>query len=190
MSFEKQEHKSDEIMALNSRGQLPTMKIGNKVLNESIGVCIYLEDTYKSNGNLLIPSDLNKKAKILQRMFEALNLQKFCNENIIYYYWFTPADKLDNELIKERKKLLNIEMQRWETYLKEDGTEFIADESFSMADAIFFPQLAFAIRCGYPISKYNYLNVYYEKLKTRESIKKSWPPHWLTTSNDTKLADC
>ena len=46
-------------------------------------------------------------------------MQKFCNDNIVYYVWRTKAEKLDQENLVEKKKELNAEIQRWETYLKE-----------------------------------------------------------------------
>ena len=35
----------------------------------------------------------------------------------------------------------------------QQNTTYIAANSFSYADAIFFPQLAYVVRCGYPVSK-------------------------------------
>ncbi|RNA03871.1 glutathione S-transferase A-like [Brachionus plicatilis] len=189
LSFEKQEHKSEEIMKLNSRGQLPTFKIGDLVINESIAACLYLEDNFKTQGTCLIPKE--SQPSILQRTFEALNLQKFCNENIVYYVWRTPIEKQDGSLLIQKKKDLNVELERWENYLAEQKTEFIASSQFSMADVIFFPQLAFCVRMGYPLeSKCPKLFKYYETLRKRSSIEKSWPPHWKNTQNSTMLSDC
>jgi hypothetical protein len=52
-------------------------------------------------------------------MFEALNLEKYCNEKIIYYLWETPADKIDQTYLSEKKTELNKELQRWEDYLSQ-----------------------------------------------------------------------
>uniref|UniRef100_A0AAR2L7F8 GST N-terminal domain-containing protein n=1 Tax=Pygocentrus nattereri TaxID=42514 RepID=A0AAR2L7F8_PYGNA len=43
LSFDKKEHKGPEVLALNPRGQLPTLKHGDIVVNESIAACMYLE---------------------------------------------------------------------------------------------------------------------------------------------------
>ena len=87
-----------------------------------------------------MPEDHKVKARVLQRMFEvvlklnklfyhllifkfhqikALNLQKYCNENIVYYLWRTEPDKIDSAYLLEKKKELNLELERWESYLKE-----------------------------------------------------------------------
>nr|UOU03286.1 glutathione S-transferase [Brachionus rubens] len=188
ISFDKQEHKSEEIMGLNPRGQAPTLKVGDKTINESIAACLYFEDVYKSQGTVLIPKE--DQAQVLQRAFEALNLQKYCNENIVYYVWFTPVDKRDPQHLALKKKELNVEIQRWEDYLTKQNTEYIALNEFTFADVLFYPQLAFAVRSGYPIQKYPRLHKYYEMLKKRPSIEKTWPPHWKTTDNGTILSDC
>jgi hypothetical protein len=73
------------------------------------------KDKYKSQGTNLIPED--KKILVLQRLFEALNIQKFCNENIIYYIWRTPNEKIDQQYLKDKKKDLTDELARWESYL-------------------------------------------------------------------------
>ncbi|KAK9526155.1 hypothetical protein VZT92_014870 [Zoarces viviparus] len=39
----KGDHKSPEVMAMNPRGQLPAFKHKDVVLNESYGICLYLE---------------------------------------------------------------------------------------------------------------------------------------------------
>ena len=188
LSFERNEHKSEEILKLNPRGQFPTFKIGKHVINESFAACLYLLDTYKSQGSDLIPDE--SKAVVLQKAFEALNLQKYCQENIIYYIWRTPNDKLDENYLADKKKELNKELERWEHYLVHQNTKFIATDQFTLADVMFFIQLAFVVRMGYPLQRYPKLQQYYDAVKTRPSIFSNWPPHWKTTSPSTHLADC
>ncbi len=74
-----------------------------------------LQNKYKSQGKNLLPEE--SMAIVLQRAFEALNLQKICNENIIYYIWRTPSEKVDIEYLKEKKAELKIELERWDKYL-------------------------------------------------------------------------
>jgi hypothetical protein len=52
-------------------------------------------------------------------MFEALNVEKYCNENIIYHIWATPQDKINQSYLNEKKKELNKELQRWEDYFNQ-----------------------------------------------------------------------
>ncbi|MCJ8735511.1 hypothetical protein PDJAM_G00247860 [Pangasius djambal] len=79
LSFDKGEHKCEEVMKLNPRGQLPTFKHGDVVVNESLAACMYLENRFKSQGTRLIPDDVKEQALVLQRVFEASTLQqKMC----------------------------------------------------------------------------------------------------------------
>jgi glutathione S-transferase len=43
LSFEKQEHKNEDILKLNPRGQLPTIKVNESSINDSIAASLYFE---------------------------------------------------------------------------------------------------------------------------------------------------
>jgi glutathione S-transferase len=60
-------HKSPEIQALNPRGQVPTFKDGDIVVNESLAILLYLEDAYPEPS--LLPKD--KKDRALVKHFQA-----------------------------------------------------------------------------------------------------------------------
>lgn len=139
--------------------KLPTLKVNDGTLNESIGASVYFEDRYKSQGTRLIPEADADKRFVLQRAFEALNLQKACNEEIIYYMWRTAEEQQDKDYLATKKLQLKEEMERWEAYLTSEGFYFkssrvLCAEEFSLADVFFFPQLAFVVRMGYPIEKH------------------------------------
>ncbi|KAG8005094.1 Glutathione S-transferase A [Nibea albiflora] len=82
LSFEKMEHKSQEVLDINSRGQLPSFKHGDVIVNESYAACFYLESQFKSQGNKLIPDSPAEQAPMYQRMFEGLTFyEKLSNSN-------------------------------------------------------------------------------------------------------------
>lgn len=60
------EHKTEEVLALNPRGQVPTFKDGDAVVNESPAIVIYLEGKYPEKS--LLPSDPVEKAKVGQNL--------------------------------------------------------------------------------------------------------------------------
>lgn len=204
ISFDKKEQKSDEIMALNPRGQVPTMVIKGGsdaepvVINESIAACEYLEAMYPDKGTRLLPkADTNPEdlARILQIAHETCNLQQKAIKDILYYKWFTPADNVDEALLQKRYKILSEELKIWEGFLKtrgEPGKVYLASNSMSMADIMFFPYLAFFVRLGLKLDhdRFVCLAGYYEFLKERDGVKKSWPPHWSSgPSPDQPLAN-
>ncbi|KAJ8273924.1 hypothetical protein GJAV_G00106990 [Gymnothorax javanicus] len=79
-SFDKQEHKSKEVMDINPRGQLPAFKHGDIILNESYGACLYLENQFRSQGTKLLLEDAAEQALMYQRMFEGQTLQQKISE--------------------------------------------------------------------------------------------------------------
>ncbi|XP_013381262.1 glutathione S-transferase A isoform X2 [Lingula anatina] len=179
ISFDKNETKSEEIMKLNPRGEVPTFVIGEIVINESLATCLYLEDTYKSSGVQLIPSDCPKKAQVLQRTFEAPGFMKKGLEDLGYLYM---EGDVNEEEMKEKKTSLKAELALWEGYLKAAGGDYLTGQDFTMADCIFFPVLAVMVRLGLALRPtFPELGKYYETVSKRPSIMKTWPPHWKGT---------
>lgn len=189
VSFDKKEHKSEEIMKLNPRGQVPTLKIGDIVINESFASCLYLEKVYANQGNKLIPEDPACMAKVLQRMQEVATFTKKTTEDLAYYFFLTKPEDRKEDVLKTKKEAARTELQHWESYLDGSGS-YIAGKDFSIADAIFFPNLAFLVRMGFsPASSFPKLAAYYELVKQRPTVQATWPPHWKTSENQTLLSD-
>nr|XP_020441951.1 glutathione S-transferase A-like isoform X2 [Monopterus albus] len=178
LSFEKGEHKSQEVMNINPRGQLPTFKDGNNIVNESYGACLYLESKYKSQGNKLIPECPAEQAVMYQRMFETNTFGQKAGD-VIYYTWYVPEGERHDSAVKRNREALTAELNLWEMYLQKASGPFIAGKSFSLADACVFPIIAFLFRFGLCEKRYPKLAAYYNSVKTRPSIKASWPPTWL-----------
>ncbi|XP_075867579.1 glutathione S-transferase A-like [Nelusetta ayraudi] len=176
-SFEKKEHKSAEVLAMNPRGQLPAFKHGDKVVNESYAAILYLEDQFKSQGNKLIPDSPAEKALMYQRMMEVLALNQKAGE-FIYYNWRVPEGERHDSALKRHREALTAELKLWEGYLKASGG-CLAGKNFSLADVAVFPNIAYVFRFGLCEEHYPQLATYYKCLKERPSIKASWPPHWL-----------
>ncbi|XP_061596987.1 glutathione S-transferase A-like [Cololabis saira] len=179
LSFENMEHKSQQVLDMNPRGQLPSFKHGNNIVNESYAACFYLESQFKSQGSKLIPDGPAEQALMYQRMFEGLAFYEKLNA-VIYYNWFIPEDERHDSALKRNKETLTTELQLWESYLQKLGSaSHLAGSSFSLADVLVFPTVANLFRFGLSAERYPKLAEYYALLKDRPSIKASWPPHWL-----------
>ncbi|XP_052286809.1 glutathione S-transferase A-like [Dreissena polymorpha] len=74
ISFDKNEQRGADIMAVNQRGQVPTFKDGSLVVNESNAICMYLEEKYSNDSNRLLPASVEERSQVYWRMFEADNL--------------------------------------------------------------------------------------------------------------------
>ncbi|GAB1606610.1 glutathione S-transferase A-like [Argonauta hians] len=190
VSFEKKEHKSDEIMKSNPRGQVPTMIVDDHVVNESYAACEYLEAVYKDQGTPLLPPATNPKqlGLVLQRMHETCNVQQKMITNIIYYMWGNSSP--DKELLSKRYEELAAELTRWENFFKEQKSTFLTGSEMTLADVMFYPYLAFGVRSGLKLdSRYPCLSAYNTMMSERPSVKKTWPPHWIDSENKTVLAE-
>eukprot|EP00270_Netrium_digitus_P021740 TRINITY_DN94_c0_g1_i2.p1 TRINITY_DN94_c0_g1~~TRINITY_DN94_c0_g1_i2.p1 ORF type:complete len:220 (+),score=31.17 TRINITY_DN94_c0_g1_i2:55-714(+) len=179
ISFSNQEHRSEEILALNPRGQVPTFVDGENIVNESGAACLYLEDAYPTSGTRLLPSDIKEKAKVLNTFFETSNLANAL-QGVIFMVMRNQTDNV--QMLEEKKAALKKELGIWEGRLK--GKKYLVGDSFTLADVSAFPFLATAVRFGLDLKKSGFpaLAEYYELVSSRESIKKTWPPHW----NDSK----
>ncbi|XP_051811633.1 glutathione S-transferase A-like isoform X1 [Acanthochromis polyacanthus] len=179
ISFEKKEHKSQEVLDINPRGQLPAFKCGKHILNESYAACFFLENQYKSQGTKLIPDTPDAQALMYQRMFEVLTLHQKIVE-IVTYNNRVPEGERHDSAVQRNKEGLTTELKLWEGYLKKMDC-CLAGKEFTLADVVFFPSVAFLFRLGLSSERYPALEKYYSSLKDRPSIKATWPPHWQTT---------
>ena len=58
------------------------------------------------------------------------------------------------------------------------GTDFLVGKNFTLADVVFFPYVGWMYRMSLDFTKFPSIKAYFERLRERPSIKKSWPPHW------------
>ncbi|XP_051811642.1 glutathione S-transferase A-like isoform X3 [Acanthochromis polyacanthus] len=187
LSFDKMEHKSQEVLDINPRGQLPSFKHGNIIVNESYGICFYLESQFKNQGTKLIPDDTDQQALMYQRMFEG---PTFYDKVVtfIHYDYFVPEGERHDSAVKRNKEALVTELNLWEGYLQKLGSgSYLAGPSFTLADVVVFPTIGYLFRFGLSAERYPKLGEYYALVKERPSVKTSWPPHWLENpkGNDT-----
>jgi len=90
------------------------------------------------------------------------------------------------EDLKAAQDLLKEELDKWEAYLH--GQEFLVGHSFTAADAAVWPFLALLARFGLRLSEHwPSVAQYYNRLKTRQSAQKTWPPHWKDSDDKTWL---
>ncbi|XP_078607001.1 glutathione S-transferase A-like [Branchiostoma floridae x Branchiostoma japonicum] len=190
ISFDNKEHKSDEVLKINPRGQAPAFKHGNVIVNESLAICLYLENTFKAQGTKLLPDDPAQQGLVLQRAVESQNIREKAAFGVLSYFFRTKPEDRTEAMLEEKKKTCHEELQVWEGYLAKlgDGSH-IAGKNFSLADVCAFPFIATLVRMGFNMSRYPHLAKYYDLVKDRPSVKASWPPHWKDTPNKDVLKD-
>jgi len=172
LEFSKGEHKSEEVLALNPRGQFPTFKDGDAVVNESGAICLYLETQYPDKP--LLPKDAASKAKVLQRFFETFVL----NEKI-GAYGRPKFMKQDDPQEEKHMADAKAEMDLWESYLSKQ--KYAATDEFTLADIMLGPALMTLIRYGATLKDYPNIKKYGDLIKDHPSIAKTEPPHYKDT---------
>ncbi|XP_054620656.1 glutathione S-transferase A-like [Dunckerocampus dactyliophorus] len=83
LSIKKMEHKSQKVLEINPRRQLPVFKHGNRILNESYAACFHLENHFKKRGNKLMPDCPAELAMMYQRTFEGITLYQKTRKLIV-----------------------------------------------------------------------------------------------------------
>uniref|UniRef100_A0A7N6C0W0 Glutathione S-transferase rho n=1 Tax=Anabas testudineus TaxID=64144 RepID=A0A7N6C0W0_ANATE len=177
LSFEKGEHKSQQVLDINPRGQLPTFKHGDRIVNESYGICSYLESQFKNQGTKLIPECGAEQARMYQRMYEGQTLaQKMMD--VLTYNMKVPEGERHDSAIKRNSEALSAEIKTWEGYLQKGPGPYLAGKDFTLADVTVYPNFALLFRLGLCEKRYPKLAEYCNFLKDRPSIKATWPPTW------------
>ncbi|XP_067666029.1 glutathione S-transferase A-like isoform X2 [Haliotis asinina] len=163
LRFTLEDLKSDEVMKLNPRGQVPIFQDGSTVLKESGAVCLYLEHKFQNQGTKLLPDDCSLRGAVLQRMYETDNIALTILRKVAHVRFLFPKDKIDEE------------------------SDHLVGNNFTMADVFLFPYVAFFVRYGLDIGKYPAMEAYYNKVKDRPSVKTTWPPHWANGQGDSTV---
>ncbi|XP_060577393.1 glutathione S-transferase A-like [Ruditapes philippinarum] len=187
IEFSKKEHKQGDVLKYNPRGQVPTFKDGDLVVNESGAICMYLEEKYSKDSNKLLPADVNKRAEVYQRMFESPNLQTNVTEKLVYYRWMNKEEEWDKKYLEEHTEKAKEELSRWNTILGDN--DYLCGKEFTMADVFVYPVLAFLIRSGAKLPNQPALMQYYKRVTQRPSVQATWPPHWKEGEGKPILSD-
>ncbi|XP_046376800.2 glutathione S-transferase A-like [Haliotis rufescens] len=186
LRFTLEDLKSDEVVKLNPRGQVPIFQDGSTVLKESGAVCLYLEHKFQKQGTTLLPDDYSLRGAVLQRMFETDNIGLIIMKKVAHVRFLFPKDKIDEDKMIPKYKAARRELLLWEGYLS-DKSDFLVGNNFTMADVFLFPYVAFFVRYGLDIEKYPAMQAYYNKVKDRPSVKTTWPPHWTNGQGDSSV---
>lgn len=188
LEFSKGEHKSEEVMALNPRGQLPTFKDGSIVVNDSLAALLYLEDAYPEPPLSPPKTDLAARAQCYQRVAEALFSYVKVAEAVRMKMRGAVNTEEEKKAFEEKVEEAKKELSLWEGYLSKTGG-YAAGPSFTIADVMLAPVIMSAKRYGATLSAFPALSAYATQLEVRTSMQKTWPPHWKTSPNQTWLSE-
>jgi len=179
ISFDKEENKKPEYLALNPRGKVPVLQNGPDTLYESLAILMYLENKFPEIN--LLPAA--QYSTVLTRTFESDYLPTSASK-----FYALDTKIATPEQIKEVFKPIAQELDRWEHYLFLSHGPFLFGGNITLADIAIYPQVALFVRFGLDLQKrFPKLNAFYEAMTSRDSVKKTWPPHWAESPKKTTL---
>ncbi|PRP74751.1 glutathione S transferase D8-like, partial [Planoprotostelium fungivorum] len=159
--------KSKEHLSLNRRGQIPILKDGDVVVNESIAQMIYL-DAHHEGTKQLTPKEKSQHAIFLARLMEVNNLTMAYGP-IMFKGLFGQG-----QTTREQVLMLMGELNIWNSYAEQ--SEWLAGQDISLVDIAAFPSIAGCIFIGIQLEKtYPSLYKWYAKMCERDSVKNTWP---------------
>jgi glutathione S-transferase len=181
LSFQNEDTKKPEFVALNPRHTVPTIVDDGYALWESIAILEYLDERFPS-GPKLYPGDAKARARIRRLIREMEDhLGKPMDTIVVEVFWLGDGAP-DPEKIEEARKKLKEEL---EYFAKELRGKFIAGDTPCAADFVLMPVLGYAWRIDFrkPETKLVELVpaalVEYKKgIEALPYYDKTFPAHW------------
>jgi glutathione S-transferase len=182
LSFQANDTKKPEFVALNSRHTVPTIVDDGYSLWESLAILEYLEDRFTS-GPKLYPGDAKNRGRIrrlIREMEEYLGREGI--DAITTELFFKGDEAADMDKVAKGRERLKEEL---EYFAKELRTQFLAGDAPTAADFVFYPYLGYVWRINFrkpetkleeivpaPIADYR------KRIEALPYFDQTFPPHW------------
>lgn len=185
LSFDKREHRTDAMVAMNPRGKVPVLRDGDYVVYESLAILYYLDRRYPDpplfgrtpeEGGLIVRTIMEHECYGGPALASATRP-------------LLRGPDVDLEAVTEALPRLREELARVESQLA--GREWLAGASMTAADLFVYPAVktierafgkpaAGAIEHGLlPLaSSYPFVGRWMERVESLEGFERSYPPHW------------
>jgi glutathione S-transferase len=170
--------KPADFLALNPRGQVPTLKHGEIGIYETNAILEYIEHAFPTPP--LLPADPKARGIALTRINEASNYLMAAFMAV----WRNRMAKGDAEEGKRLVGEIRAELARWEAFLDNAGGAYLAGDALSLADISLYPYLAGAVRGGLVMDGWPRLKAFYEAMTKRPAVERTWPPGWKEPSGE------
>jgi len=186
LHFDKQEHKSPHMLAMNPRGRLPVLKDGDYVVFESLAVLYYLDLRYPEPP---IFGRTSEEAGVIMRVI--CEFQAYAEEHvnrIAAAMFFGGMVGQEQELTRSMLVIAG-EARTIEARLSKG--DWIVGEAYSAADMVIFPSIQVLLRAlrkpqakelssrFMPVSvNYPALGRWLERVAALPGYERTYPPHW------------
>lgn len=180
LSFDNDDTKTPEFLAINPRGRVPAIIDDGFALYESNAICEYLDEKYPDRP--LMPKDAKGRALVRRLIGEADDSLYKLESDLMDQVLYRPAAERDPKQIDEAKGKLREELKIWQGYLKGD---FFAG-ALSLADFAIYPYLRMSVRIeervpGLGLKREELpanLAAWLKRIETLPYYEKTIPPHW------------
>lgn len=181
LSFDRNEHKTPEFLAVSPRHQVPVITDGDFALYESNAIVEYLEERF-AKGPALFPRDPEKRAVVRRWISEITAHVERPVEVLVDEIFFTPErEKRNRAAITKARAELGVELAFVERRL---SGEWLASE-LSAADFTLYPFLAMFPRFERRERELALselvgpgLRGFMARVEALSYFDKTYPPHW------------
>lgn len=187
LSFSAGEHKTPEFLALNPRHKVPTIRLGDFALYESIAILCYLEKKYPTPP--LFGTTPEETGLIWRWVAEYENyLEPILHRKVVVPFFFNRSDS-EADSIREAIPQLHDELARWEQELA--GSPWLVGSQISAADIALFPNMMalrramqkpaaaqFDLHLEPLDERYPSLARWIRQVEALPGYEKTYPPHW------------
>ena len=184
LSFSAKETQTAEFLALNPRGQVPTIVDNGFSLYESAVIPEYLEDRYPApdEAHALLSKDVQARALARRLAHEAETYLFTQSHKLFIQYFFTPEAERNAAIIAKHKLALIDEINFFE---KEIRGDWLAGP-LSIADFTLYPFLAGMFRIeakkdadlGISAALPPKIAAWRKRFEALPYFQKCLPPHW------------
>jgi glutathione S-transferase len=186
LQFSKGEHKTPAYLALNPRGQVPTLRDDTLVVHESVAILAYLERRYPERP--LFGTSPAETAAIWQRVMESVTSLDATADAFILPIYFNrlPAQAAE---VKAAVPLLHAELGRIEAAL--GSHPWLCGDALSAADFATYPMVkSIARAAGKPAGaelegglrllpeRYPQTAAWMARIEALPYYERTFPPHW------------
>jgi glutathione S-transferase len=182
LSFQNEETKKPEFVALNPRHTVPTLVDDGYALWESLAILEYLDERFAS-GPKLYPGDARNRARIRRLIQEMTGYLAAEGIDAITSELFFKGDAApDMAKVAEGRKRLTEEL---DYFARELRGKFLAGDEPTAADFVLMPFLGYVWRVNFrkPETKLDdvippAIAEYKKRIEALPYYDKTFPPHW------------
>lgn len=186
LEFSKEDHKSPGYLKLNPRGKVPTVKDGDFVLYESLGIMAYLDRKYSE------PPIFGRSPQETGQIWRSISetecyLVPAGSKLVIPIFFGKGLEKTDE--IQEAAAAIREELKRVNTALGD--SDWLIGSQVSAADIALFPLIQLILRGAskdaakplklglFPLAQgYPNIAAWVKRVEAIPGYERTYPPHW------------